>query len=55
MILKVIATRTRNGLHPVLQRYYEIFLSSLLIFLMKTGCYIVPGFWIGNSICTFSI
>ena len=45
MILKVIASRTRNGFHPVLQRYYEIFLSSLLILLMKTGYYIVPIFF----------
>ena len=45
IILKVIASRTRNGLHPVLQRYYEIFLSSLLILLMKTGHCIVPDFF----------
>ena len=37
MILKVIASRTRNGLHPVLQQYSEIFLLSLLILLMKAG------------------
>ena len=46
MILKVIASRTRNGLHPVLQQYYEIFVLSLLILLMKTGFCIVPGFLI---------
>ena len=53
MILKIIASRTRNGLHPDLQRYYEIFLLSLLILLMKTGYCIVPGFLILNLICTF--
>ena len=52
LLSKVIASRTRNGLYLVLQRYYEIFLSSPLILLMKTDYCSVPSFLIWNLICT---